>query len=74
MNQPDGKVWAGGNFDSMGRQPRNNLSPLNPDGTLDTSFSFGTDEMINRLVIQLVKFVNSQRIPLLRHFMKEILL
>lgn len=50
--QADGKLWVGGNFDTVCGQPHNNLARLNPDGTLDPSFSSGTDGMVNSLVIQ----------------------
>jgi uncharacterized delta-60 repeat protein len=36
--QPDGKILVGGNFDSVGGLPRNNLARLNADGTVDATF------------------------------------
>lgn len=40
--QPDGKILVGGNFTSYNQIPRNYLTRLNADGTLDTSFDPGT--------------------------------
>jgi uncharacterized delta-60 repeat protein len=37
--QPDGKILIGGNFLSVGAQPRYRVARLNSDGTLDTSFA-----------------------------------
>lgn len=37
--EPDGKIYVGGDFQSIGGQPRNELSRLNGDGTLDLGFN-----------------------------------
>ncbi len=37
--QPDGKILVGGDFDSIAGVTRENLARLNPDGSLDTSFT-----------------------------------
>jgi hypothetical protein len=37
--QTDGKILVGGNFDMLGGQSRNCIGRLNPDGTLDLTFS-----------------------------------
>ncbi len=36
--RPDGKIWIGGSFSSVGGVPRNGLARLNADGSLDESF------------------------------------
>ena len=36
--QGDGKILIGGGFDSVGGEPRNGVTRLNADGTLDTTF------------------------------------
>ncbi len=40
--QKDGKIIAGGKFDSYNNIPRNKLLRLNADGTLDTTFKVGS--------------------------------
>lgn len=40
--QADGKIVLGGSFTSLAGQARSGLGRLNPDGTLDTTFSVGT--------------------------------
>jgi uncharacterized delta-60 repeat protein len=40
--QPDGKILVGGNFTTVSGIARNNLVRLNPDGSVDTSFTPGT--------------------------------
>ncbi len=39
--QPDGRILLGGNFNTLGGQARTSVGRLNPDGTLDASFSPG---------------------------------
>jgi uncharacterized delta-60 repeat protein len=36
---PDGKVWVLGRFDTIGGNPAPGVARLNPDGTLDSTFS-----------------------------------
>lgn len=50
--QPDGKILVGGNFTSLGGQPRANLGRLNPDGSLDLLFNPGANGGVGSLVIQ----------------------
>lgn len=40
VEQPDGKILVGGDIRSYGDTPVSSLIRLNPDGTLDNSFSF----------------------------------
>jgi uncharacterized delta-60 repeat protein len=42
--QPDGKVLIGGHFENFNGDPNvsHNIARLNPDGTLDTSFNYGS--------------------------------
>jgi len=40
--QPDGKILVGGGFTSYNGTTQNRIARLNPDGTLDTSFTIGT--------------------------------
>ncbi len=40
--QSDGKVLVGGNFTTLGGQPRARIARLNTDGSLDNSFDTGT--------------------------------
>ena len=44
--QPDGKIVIGGTFDTVNGIARTNLARLNPDGSLDGSFTAGTDQTI----------------------------
>ena len=44
--QPDGEILIGGTFDSVNGIARTNLARLNPDGSLDGSFTTGTDQTI----------------------------
>lgn len=39
--QPDGKMLAGGRFDTVNGESRNGIARLNADGSLDTSFQSG---------------------------------
>lgn len=40
--QPDGKILIGGRFGNYNGVSRNGITRINPDGTLDTTFSIGT--------------------------------
>jgi uncharacterized delta-60 repeat protein len=50
--QSSGKIVIGGIFTSVNGVARDNLARLNPDGTLDTSFTVGTNGGVNTLVAQ----------------------
>jgi len=50
--QTDGKILIGGNFTSVGGQPRNNIARLNADGMLDTTFSLINTNVIYAIVVQ----------------------
>ena len=50
--QDDGKVIVGGSFTEISGQPCTNLSRLNADGRLDTTFPQGTDGAIYRMLKQ----------------------
>ncbi len=53
--QPDGKILVGGAFTSYNGVTRNRLARINPDGSLDTSFSGGSMAMggdISAIAIQ----------------------
>lgn len=54
VGQPDGKVLVGGSFTSYNGQAANHLVRLNPDGSLDASFTLGAgfDAPVNALVLQ----------------------
>ena len=39
--QPDGKVLVGGEFTTLGGQPRHYIGRLNADGTVDSGFNPG---------------------------------
>ena len=41
--QADGKILVGGNFTTLAGQPRSHLGRLNPDGSLDTTFTNGAN-------------------------------
>ncbi len=43
VQQPDGKILAGGDFTTYNGAPRSYVARLNLDGTLDTSFDPGTN-------------------------------
>ncbi len=45
--QADGKILVGGEFTTLGGQPRNSIGRLNSDGTLDTGFNPGAGEGVN---------------------------
>lgn len=42
MLQPDGKILVGGEFSYYDDTPQNNITRINTDGSLDTSFHIGT--------------------------------
>lgn len=50
--QADGKILVTGGFTTFWGQPRNYLTRLNPDGTLDTNFTAGADALVLALAIQ----------------------
>ena len=55
--QPDGKILVGGYFTTLGgggtgTVPRNNIGRLNPDGSLDTSFNPGANNIVDALTVQ----------------------
>jgi uncharacterized delta-60 repeat protein len=52
--QNDGKILVGGNFTSYNGIPANRIARLNPDGTLDTTFTTGTgfDNVVYSFAIQ----------------------
>ena len=50
--QADGKILAGGNFDSLGGQTRNHIARLNADGTVDSQFNPGADTSVSSLAVQ----------------------
>ena len=50
--QADGKVLVAGRFDTLGGQPHNHLGRLNPEGSVDGTFTPGADESVYALAIQ----------------------
>ena len=50
--QTDGKILAGGNFTSIGGQPRNYIARLNPDGALDTVFNPNANDLVSAIAVQ----------------------
>ncbi|HOX57327.1 MAG TPA: immunoglobulin domain-containing protein [Verrucomicrobiota bacterium] len=50
--QADGKILVGGEFTTLGGQPRHYLGRLNSDGTLDTTFNPGADYLVYSLTLQ----------------------
>ena len=55
--QPDGKILIGGNFTAVGggtgtATPRSYLARINADGTVDTSFNPGANNVVYALVLQ----------------------
>jgi uncharacterized delta-60 repeat protein len=50
--QADGKILAGGQFFSIGGQPRSNIARLNPDGTLDTAFNPNSNNDVFAIAVQ----------------------
>lgn len=52
--QSDGKIIAGGNFTSYNGYAANKVIRLNPDGTVDTSFTIGTglNNTVSKIIIQ----------------------
>ena len=50
--QPDGKILVGGDFTTLGGQPRDRIGQLNADGTLDTGFDPGAGGTVLSLAVQ----------------------
>ncbi len=50
--QPDGKILAGGFFNTLGGENRKNIGRLHSDGTVDMSFDPGTDSFVSTLALQ----------------------
>ena len=53
--QPNGKILVGGEFTTLGGQPRNGIGRLNADGTLDSGFNpavGGDYPSVNSLAVQ----------------------
>ena len=50
--QADGKILLGGDFTTLGGQPRSFLGRLNADGTLDSGFNARADGEVFSLVVQ----------------------
>jgi uncharacterized delta-60 repeat protein len=52
--QPDGKIIIGGDFTTYNGMPCNGLARLNPDGTLDNTFTVGTGADGNVSVVEVL--------------------
>lgn len=50
--QPDGKILIGGDFTTLGGQPRNRIGRLNPDGTVDAGFNPGASGTVSAIAVQ----------------------
>ena len=53
--QADGKIMLGGSYTVLGGQPRTNLARVNPDGSVDASFSpsaGGSLDYVNSIALQ----------------------
>ena len=50
--QADGKILVGGDFHTLGGQPRRRIGRLNADGSLDTGFDPGADWFVRSLAVQ----------------------
>jgi len=50
--QPDGRILVGGDFSTLGGQPRNYLGRLERDGTLDPHFDPGANRDVLSLAVQ----------------------
>ena len=50
--QPDGKILVGGEFSTLGGQPRSRIARLNSDGTLDNGFNPGPNAAVVSLGVQ----------------------
>ena len=50
--QADGKILVGGNFTALAGQAREHLGRLNADGTLDTTFTNGANNIVLSLAVQ----------------------
>lgn len=49
--QTDGRILVGGSFTSIGGTPTTNLARLNPDGTLDSTFSASLGGPVTRILL-----------------------
>jgi uncharacterized delta-60 repeat protein len=52
VTQPDGKFLIGGGFSTVNGQVRTNLARVNGDGSLDTSFTLGANDVVDCLAQQ----------------------
>jgi uncharacterized delta-60 repeat protein len=50
--QANGKIVVGGDFTTMGGQPRNRIARLNSDGSLDTNFDADADYRVLSMALQ----------------------
>ena len=50
--QPDGKTIVAGTFTGIGGDPSSNVVRLNPDGTVDSTFTTGTNGIVYSAVVQ----------------------
>jgi uncharacterized delta-60 repeat protein len=50
--QTDGKIIIGGNFTTTRGITQNNIARLNPDGSLDTTFTTGTNGAVHAISLQ----------------------
>ena len=54
--QPDGKILVGGEFTGLGggtgTTPRRNIGRLNPDGSVDSSFDPGANDVVREIALQ----------------------
>jgi uncharacterized delta-60 repeat protein len=50
--QPDGKIVIAGSFTAVNGTPRTNLARLNPDGTLDATFTAAALDLVSAVDIQ----------------------
>src|SRR6266568_595166 len=50
--QADGKILVGGDFSTLGGQPRNRLGRLNQDGTLDPVFNPAPSNSVAAILVQ----------------------
>ncbi|MDB6057142.1 MAG: Calx-beta domain protein, partial [Verrucomicrobiales bacterium] len=50
--QADGKILIGGDFTSFGGVAHNHLARLNPNGTVDATFTTGSDASVHAIAVQ----------------------
>ena len=50
--QADGKIIIGGDFTSFAGVPHLHLARLNPDGSIDATFTSGSDDSVRAIVVQ----------------------